>query len=303
MAPTEQKKRRWQRVDGVLLLDKSIGMSSNDALQKARWLFSAEKGGHTGTLDPMATGLLPVCFGEATKFANDLLDADKTYLAELKLGQRTDTADADGEIIEERAVAVSEAQLHEALRRFTGIIQQVPPMYSALKRDGVPLYKLARQGVEVERAARQVTIHSIELTRFAPPLIELRVASSKGTYIRTLAEDIGEALGCGAHLTALRREQVGALDVGAALTLDAVAAIAEEHRGELLSPVDALLATLPRVDLDGEAAIRFRNGNAVAVSMPAGERFRVYVGAMLIGVAVRDDKGLLQPQRLVSLKD
>jgi tRNA pseudouridine55 synthase len=298
---SEQKKRRWLRVDGVLLLDKSSGMTSNDALQKARRLFSAAKGGHTGTLDPMASGLLPLCFGEATKFANDLLDADKTYLAELKLGQRTDTADADGEIIAERPVTVGEAELLAVLPRFTGTIEQVPPMYSALKRDGVPLYKLARQGVEVERAARQVTIHSIEVTRVALPFIELRVACSKGTYIRTLAEDIGEALACGAHLTALRRERVGGLDVGDALTLEQIAEIAEDQRNARLQAPDALLASLPRVDLDGDSAIRFRNGNAVAIALPNGERFRVYVDAILVGVARRDDEGRLQPQRLISL--
>lgn len=296
-----QPRRQWQRVDGVLLLDKPIGLSSNDALQKARRLFAAEKGGHTGTLDPMASGLLPLCFGEATKFANDLLDADKTYLAELRLGQRTDTADATGQLLEERPVDISEAAFNAVLPRFTGLIRQVPPMYSALKRDGVPLYKLARQGREVEREARQVTIHSLVVSRFAMPHVELRVACSKGTYVRTLAEDIGAALGCGAHLSALRRERVGDLEVGAALTLDRLAALAEDRRCAELMPVDALLGQLPRVDLAGEAATRFRNGNGVAVPLTAGSRFRVYVDDILVGVGRRDEAGLLQPQRLIRL--
>ena len=298
-----QSKRRWQRVDGVLLLDKPSGMTSNHALQQARRLFSAEKGGHTGTLDPLATGLLPLCFGEATRFANDLLDADKTYLAELRLGVRTNTGDADGEIIEVRPVDVVEAALRQVLPRFIGLVSQVPPMHSALKRDGVPLYKLAHQGIEVERQARQVSIHGIDLTRFAAPLVELRVACGKGTYIRTLAEDVGAALGCGAHLTALRRERVGDLDLAGARRLDELVAMSDEQRPACLLPIDALLRRLPRIDLEGEVAARFQNGNAVAVPGPVGARFRVYVGDALIGVGRADLAGQLQPQRLVRLAE
>lgn len=298
-----QQKRRWRRVDGVLLLDKPRGMSSNDALQKARRLFSAEKAGHTGTLDPMADGLLPLCFGEATKFSNDLLEADKTYEAHILLGVRTETGDADGQVSETRPVVVDPAQVAAALGRFRGTISQVPPMYSALKRDGRPLYELARQGIEVERAARQVTIHELILLALDLPRLRVRVCCSKGTYIRTLAEDLGEVLGCGAHLTALRRVGVGGLDVAQAHTLEALATVAEDQREALLAPVDALLTSLPRVDLDGTAAERFRLGNAVAVSLPAGDRVRVYIGNALAGIGVPDAQGRLQPKRLLRLAD
>src|SRR5574343_735181 len=206
-----QFKRTWKQVDGVLLLDKPLGMTSNDALQKARRLFSAAKGGHTGTLDPLATGLLPLCFGEATKFSADLLDADKTYEAVLKLGVTTDSGDAEGSVVATAEVNVDATQIADVLRQFTGDIQQIPPMHSALKRDGRPLYELARQGIEVEREARAVTIHRIDLLAFAGDRLQIRVACSKGTYIRVLAADIGQALGCGAHLAGLRRSGVGGL--------------------------------------------------------------------------------------------
>ncbi|KAB2921992.1 MAG: tRNA pseudouridine(55) synthase TruB, partial [Dechloromonas sp.] len=207
-----QVKRTWQRVDGVLLLDKPLGLTSNDALQKARRLFSAAKGGHTGTLDPAATGLLPLCFGEATKFSADLLDADKTYEAVVQLGVTTDSGDAEGQVVATAPVTVGEAEVRQALPRFTGAIEQIPPMHSALKRNGRPLYELARKGIEVERAPRAVTIHGLELLDFAGDRLTLRVRCSKGTYIRVLAADLGQALGCGAHLVGLRRTAVGDLD-------------------------------------------------------------------------------------------
>ncbi len=291
-------RRRWRRVDGVLLLDKPSGITSNDALQKARRLFSAEKAGHTGTLDPMASGLLPVCFGEATKFSADLLDADKTYEATLRLGVTTTTADAEGEVLETRAVAVDEAALHGVLPRFTGPIEQVPPMYSALKRDGRPLYELARQGIEVERAARAVTIHELTLLAFAGDDVSLRVRCSKGTYIRTLAEDIGRTLGCGAHLTVLRRTGVGPLELGGARTLAEIEAVAEEAREALLLPVDTLLRGLPRVVLDEAASLRFGNGNPVDADI-AGP-CRVYAGDRLLGLGLGDGAGRLHPKRLVA---
>ena len=296
----------WRRVDGVLLLDKPIGMTSNDALQKARRLFFAEKGGHTGTLDPLASGLLPLCFGEATKFAHDLLDADKAYEATLRFGQRTDTGDADGTIIEERPVTCTPPEVLAVLARFRGEIEQVPPMYSALKKDGVPLYKLARQGQEVERAARRVTLHSLEWQSVDLPSAVLHVSCSKGTYIRTLAEDIGAALGCGAHLTALRRTTVGRLSVNDAVTLDELreSAATDPERGAapiFLEVVDALVVALPGVELpaEGESTTRFLNGNAIEADLPPGERFRVRIGSRFAGVAVRDARGRLQPQRLV----
>ena len=294
-------KKTWQQVDGVLLLDKPVGMSSNDALQKARRLFSAAKGGHTGTLDPLASGLLPLCFGEATKFSADLLLADKTYEATLKLGVTTDSGDAEGQVMTTVPVAPSLADIEAALPRFCGDILQVPPMYSALKRGGRPLYELARQGVEVAREARPVTIHGLELLAYAADALSLRVRCSKGTYIRVLAADIGEALGCGAHLTALRRTAVADLDLGRALTLAAIESLAESGRAAVLQPVDALLQSLPRIDLEGPTAERFRHGNPVAANLGQGGRARVYAEGRLIGVGELGSAQLLWPKRLVQL--
>jgi len=295
------QKRRWRRVDGVLLLDKPSGMSSNDALQKARRLFSAAKAGHTGTLDPLASGLLPLCFGEATKFSADLLNADKTYEAELRLGISTRTGDAEGETIEERPVGTDEAAFAAILPRFFGSQQQIPPMYSALKRDGRPLYELARQGIEVEREARTITIHELELLAFAAPFARIRVRCSKGTYIRTLAEDIGKALGCGAHLTALRRTGVGDLVLPRALTLAEIEAHDEAARSTLLQPVDALLQDLPAATLDDAGRQRFANGNPVAIPQPGlNGPCRVYSDGTLLGLGRADADGRLHPQRLVA---
>lgn len=297
-------KRSWQRVDGVLLLDKPSGMTSNSALQGARRLFSAAKAGHTGTLDPLATGLLPLCFGEATKFSADLLDADKTYEADLLFGVTTDTGDAQGAVVESRPVHFSAPDLDAALQRFRGPISQVPPMYSALKRDGRPLYELARQGVEVERAARAVTIHELALLEFYGDRCRLRVCCSKGTYIRTLAEDIGRVLACGAHLTALRRTAVGPLSIADAVSLDQIIAVTEEQRPGLLLPPDALLQSLPAVHLDEPATLRFGHGNPVPIPGAANlvatsGKCRVYGDGRLLGVAEIDATGALHPRRLV----
>ena len=214
-----QVKRIRRKVDGVLILDKPRGMSSNAALQKVRWLLNAEKAGHTGSLDPLATGVLPLCFGEATKFSQYLLDADKGYETVMQLGVTTTTGDAEGEVVEQRPVEVGEAQLLEALEGFRGAISQIPPMYSALKRDGQPLYKLARAGEVVEREARSVTIARLELAAFEGDRPRLQVACSKGTYIRTLVEDIGQVLGCGAHVAELRRTQVGPFSLAQAVSM------------------------------------------------------------------------------------
>lgn len=294
-------KRIWKQVDGVLLLDKPLGLTSNDALQKARRLFSAAKGGHTGTLDPLATGLLPLCFGEATKFSADLLDADKTYEAVLKLGVTTDTGDAEGAVTGTVAVDAAESAILSVLPRFVGDIRQIPPMHSALKRDGRPLYELARQGIEVERAPRAVTVHAIDCLGFAGGLLTLRVACSKGTYIRVLAADIGQALGCGAHLTALRRTRVGDLDLAGAVTLAELEALDEAERAGCLQPVDALLRNLPVVSVAGEAAERFRHGNPVDLQPGLGGKIRVYADGRLIGVAEPGSDGRLWPKRLVQL--
>ena len=289
-------------MDGVLLLDKPVGMSSNDALQKARRLFSAAKGGHTGTLDPLASGLLPLCFGEATKFSADLLDADKTYEAELQLGVETDSGDVDGQILATSTVNVGRDDFLAVLPAFTGAIEQIPPMHSALKRDGRPLYELARQGVTVERAPRPVVIHALELLDFSGSVARIRVTCSKGTYIRVLAIDIGRALGCGAHLIALRRTQVADLQLRAAVSLAELVAIAEEtDRLPLLAPVDALLQGLPRVDLDPAAADRFSHGNPVALPAGLSGKLRVYAGERLLGLGEPGPGGRLWPKRLVQL--
>lgn len=300
MSQTKAKKT-WRQVDGVLLLDKPVGLTSNDALQRARRLFSAAKGGHTGTLDPLASGLLPLCFGEATKFSADLLDADKTYEAILRLGITTDSGDAEGQVVATRPVVVSQVDIEAALQRFRGDIMQVPPMHSALKRDGKPLYELARQGVEVEREARPVSIRSLDLQSFTGDNLSLRVRCSKGTYIRVLATDIGEALGCGAYLTALRRTAVADLDLTGAVSLAAVEALPEEERDNCLQPLDTLLLRLPRVDLDAPAAERFSHGNPVVA--PAGllGRARVYADNRLIGLGDIGKEQQLWPKRLVQL--
>ena len=296
-------KRIWLRVDGVLLLDKPHGMTSNTALQKARRLFSAAKAGHTGTLDPMATGLLPLCFGEATKFSADLLDADKTYEAELCFGVTTATGDAEGEVLERRAAQFSRADLDRALENFRGRIVQIPPMYSALKRDGQPLYKLARQGITVEREAREIDIVELALLDLSEDFgaCRLRVRCSKGTYIRTLAEDIGRVLGCGAHLTALRRTAVGNLAEERTVTLDALEALPEEARQAWLLPVDTLLQGEPKLVLDDEQRLRFSHGNPVSVNSTLRGRCRVYSSdGALLGVGHVDITGAVHPRRLVA---
>ena len=294
-------KKTWKQVDGVLLLDKASGMTSNDALQKARRLFSAAKGGHTGTLDPMATGLLPLCFGEATKFSADLLDADKTYEADVKLGITTDTGDAEGQVLTNAAVTTSIADVERLLPRFTGPIKQVPPMHSALKRDGRPLYELARQGIEVEREARDVTIHALDMLGLEGDVLRLRVSCSKGTYIRVLAADIGQALGCGAHLTALRRTQVGDLVLERSVTLSQLEPQDEVQRGAHLLPVVALLQSLPAVHLAAAEANRFSHGNPVTLPTGLLGKIRVYAEGRLLGVGEPGPGSLLWPKRLVQL--
>lgn len=294
-------KKTWKQVDGVLLLDKASGMTSNDALQKARRLFSAAKGGHTGTLDPMATGLLPLCFGEATKFSADLLDADKTYEADVKLGITTDTGDAEGQVLTNAAVTTSIADVERLLPRFTGPIKQIPPMHSALKRDGRPLYELARQGIEVEREARDVTIHALDMLGLEGDVLRLRVSCSKGTYIRVLAADIGQALGCGAHLTALRRTRVGDLVLERSVTLSQLEPQDEVQRGAHLLPVDALLQSLPAVHLAAAEANRFSHGNPVTLPTGLLGKIRVYAEGRLLGVGEPGPGSLLWPKRLVQL--
>jgi tRNA pseudouridine55 synthase len=260
----------------VLSLDKPIGWPSNDALQKARGILRAEKGGHTGTLDPLATGLLPLCFGAATKFSQVSLDADKRYTATLKLGQRTSTGDREGEVISERPVHTDRAAILAACAEFTGAIDQLPPMHSALKHEGRALYDYARAGIEIDRPRRAVTIHRIDMLSWHDAEIVIDVVCSKGTYIRTLAEDIGEKLGCGAHLAALRRTGSGHLEVAQAITIDALQALTEPERDALVHPADVLVAAWPEVRLPDDEAGRFLCGLRRRVALADATAVRVY---------------------------
>ena len=294
-----------RRLDGVLLLDKSLGLSSNHALQAARRLYHAEKAGHTGTLDPLATGLLPLCFGEATKFSGELLNADKRYVATVQLGVTTATADAEGAVLERRPVNVVLPDVEGVLAAFVGEIDQVPPMYSALKRDGKPLYEYARAGIEVERAARRVSIHELRLIDGGDALASGRfvfeVRCSKGTYVRTLAANIGDRLGCGAHLAGLRRTGIGALDVAQAHSLAMLEDLTAEARDALVLPPDSLLTGLAEARLDVAGAARLRQGQAVRWSAEEGSRLRVYDAEQrFIGVCRQIADGWLQPLRLVA---
>jgi tRNA pseudouridine55 synthase len=287
-----------RRVDGVLLLDKPRGLSSNAALQRTKRLFRAAKGGHTGTLDPLATGLLPICFGEATKFANLLLDADKAYLATLRLGTATTTGDAEGEVVRERPVTASQSEVENVLRRFVGRIAQIPPRHSALKRDGRKLYEYARRGIEIERFPREVEIVEISLLGWRPPEADISVRCSKGTYVRALAEDIGEALGCGAHISALSRTAVGALTLADAVSLDALEARTEAERDAVLLPIDALMDPLERVELAVTDARRLGCGQALACDRGNGA-VRVYAANAFAGVAeIRD--GVMRARRMLA---
>ncbi|MGN6388250.1 MAG: tRNA pseudouridine(55) synthase TruB [Burkholderiaceae bacterium] len=305
MQPLKKKPR--VPVHGVLLLDKPAGLSSNDALIRAKRLLNAQKAGHTGTLDPFATGLLPLCFGEATKFSQDLLDADKTYETTVHLGISTTTGDTEGEVVATQPVDATVARVEQVLAGFRGPVRQVPPMYSALKRDGKALYEYARAGITLEREPRDVTIHALDLLDYRAPDLRLRVTCSKGTYIRVLGEDIGAALGCGAHLSALRRTGVGRLTLDGAVTLDALAEVPEGERAGLLAPVDALLSSLPAVRLDDELTRRFLHGQRLSMGEFLNDehgtgRVRVYCEAdsRLLGTAWLKEAGLLAPERLVS---
>jgi tRNA pseudouridine55 synthase len=291
-------------VDGVLLLDKPVGLSSNDALIKAKRVLNAKKAGHTGTLDPFATGLLPLCFGEATKFSQDLLEADKTYETTVHLGITTNTGDTEGEAIDTREVNVTREQIEAVLAQFRGPIMQVPPMYSALKRDGKAYYEYAREGITLEREARPVTILDLKFLDYKSPFLKLSVTCSKGTYIRVLGEDIGKALGCGAHLNALRRTQVGPLTVEGMVTLETLQA--NPAPLSMLAPVDALLSSFPALSLNDELARRFLQGQRLAlgkedIAVPSEQgRVRVYHDARLLGTGIMQEYAILAPERLIA---
>jgi len=302
-APRTRVQRR--PVHGVLLLDKPLGLSSNDALQKAKWLLRAEKAGHTGTLDPLATGVLPLCFGAATKFSQLHLDADKTYETTVRLGIKTSTADAEGEVIAQRPVTCTVGQVVEVLDRFMGPITQVPPMYSALKKDGKALYEYARAGETVEREPRHVVIHDLELLEMKldgdTPFLRLRVTCSKGTYIRTLGEDIAEALGCGGHLSALRRVATGPFEEAGCVTLEDLTSMDEPQREARLMPVQSLLGDHTTVTLDIENAGRFLSGVRRRGPWPDHDRVSVFgeePHALLGSAHVK--AGELIPGRLLS---
>lgn len=297
------------RIDGVVLLDKPAGMSSQGAVTAVKRAFNADKAGHTGTLDPMATGLLPICLGEATKYSQDLLEADKSYIAQVKFGSRTDTGDAEGQIIEELPLPAFadelaiKAALDALLPKFTGPITQVPPMYSALKRDGKPLYEYARAGIELERAPREITIHAIRWTNIHWPEATLEVSCSKGTYIRVLAEDIGNTLGCGAHLVGLRRTEVGHLNLEQSFTMESIQQGLQDSSSYIL-PVDALLQTLPHLTVDEQQAKRLEMGQRVPLNLPSIEALvRIYRATAaphnFIGTADWRS-GVLHPKRLIS---
>ena len=301
--PTPTKKMNTVKkirkpIHGVLLLNKPRGISSTQALGRAKWLIGAEKAGHTGTLDPLADGLLPLCFGHATKLAHDLLDADKTYVAGIVLGRSTSTGDMEGEVVFASDLVIKREQWDAILPQFMGEIDQVPPMYSALKQNGKPLYELARAGIEVEREARRITIVSLETLKFEYPNVLLKVRCSKGTYIRTLAEDMGKALNVGAHLSSLKRVGVGELDIANAMTLEELEAVVEAEREKVLLPLDALLQDCPALDLAQMDAQRFVQGQRLKVELADAQMVRVYWQAVLIGLASVANK-TLSPQKVL----
>ncbi|WP_282196257.1 tRNA pseudouridine(55) synthase TruB [Turicimonas muris] len=300
------RRKKGDKIDGVLMLDKPVGLSSNTALQKARRALNAQKAGHTGTLDPFASGLLPLCFGEATKFSADLLHADKEYVASIKFGETTTTADVEGEIIETRPVDFTKEQLHKALESLTGEIDQIPPMYSALKKDGVRLYELARQGQEIEREPRRVTVYELELLSFNKPEALVRVKCSKGTYVRVLGEDIGKILGCGAHLTALRRTKIADIDISEAVSLQDFEEADIAQRLDMLDPPDRLLSQLEPIELKEELAVRFLHGQSIRITRSENSEKKVKVYRLsdgkreLLGCARLSTDGVLSAERLIS---
>ncbi|OLE29722.1 MAG: tRNA pseudouridine(55) synthase TruB [Actinobacteria bacterium 13_1_20CM_3_68_10] len=288
-------------VNGVLLIDKPAGPSSNAVLQRAKRLLGAARAGHTGTLDPLASGLLVIALGEATKFSGGILGADKSYRAQLKLGERTETGDAEGAVVSHTEVKVTRSELLAALEHYRGEIEQLPPRYSAIKHRGRPLYAYARRGEHVPRAARRVAIRRLELERFEGNTVDFFVECSKGTYIRALAEDIGAELGCGAHLAALQRASVGPFALPQATTLEALEAISPAERRERLLPLEALLQSWPRLTLQPPLAASFRQGRTMSVDSASGSVAVFGEDAKFLGIGQVDASGTLQPKRLLAL--
>ena len=305
-----QFKRTKRAINGVLLLDKPLGFSSNQALQKVKWLFSAAKAGHTGTLDPLATGLLPICLGEATKFAQYVTDADKTYFATIKLGSTTTTGDAEGEVLTTAPVNVNRTQFESACQQFLGEISQMPPMYSALKHEGKALYEYAREGVNIERKARLITIQNITVNTLNSDIAEITVSCSKGTYIRTLAEDIGVALGCGAHLIGLRRIETAGYLLSSAVKIEQLEVLSLYERDALLLPVDSAIENLAKVTLNVDAAYFLMQGQSVwmagnhLVKLSVGDDVRLYEeNNQFLGLGLLQDDGKIAPKRLIQRND
>lgn len=305
MAERRTRRNKGRNISGIVLLDKPFGITSNKALQQVKQLFRAQKAGHTGSLDPIATGLLPICLGEATKISQFLLSADKTYLARLKLGIKTNSGDSAGEIVQTRPVAVKKmAHVEKVLQQYMGVIEQIPPMHSAIKKNGVPLYKLAHQGIEIDREPRSVTIFDLQLISFEADLLEIRVHCSKGTYIRTLAEDIGEDLGCGAHICQLRREQVGPFTANSMNSMEQLETLAEQGLESLdhsLLSIDQGLMQWPEVKLTSDTAFYLQQGQPVFVPKVTERGFvRLYLNDReFIGVGEILDDGRVAPKRLM----
>lgn len=310
------RKPKGRFVDGIVLLDKDTGMSSNFALQRVKRIYNAAKAGHTGALDPLATGMLPICLGEATKFSQHLLDADKRYLVTAKLGVRTDTSDSDGEVVQTRPVDFTQEQLDEALEHFRGDTMQVPSMYSALKHQGQPLYKYAREGIEVPREARPITVFELNFIKLEGDELTLEVHCSKGTYIRTITDDLGEMLGCGAHVVMLRRTGVAGYPYDKMVTLEQLEALLAQAEAEeqppktrldpLLLPMDTAVSNFKEINVTDDIATYLMHGNPVQVpNLPVDELVRITLGEerKFVGIGAMNDDGLLAPKRLIVLRD
>lgn len=300
-----QAKRIKRNISGVLLLDKPLGFSSNQALQKVKWLFQAAKAGHTGTLDPLATGVLPICLGEATKFAQTITDADKTYVADIQFGVTTTTGDAEGEVLETKPVNINKEQLIDVCAQMVGQIAQMPPMYSALKHEGKPLYEYARAGIEVPRKKREVMIYEVALEDSTESTARIKVRCSKGTYIRTLAEDIGQQLGCGGHLIGLRRTETAGYDIDRTVTLAHLEAIEMADRDAMLLPVDTMLSDLPAVTLDNDSAYYIQQGQSVWLPGKIPNTYlRLYdADNHFLGMGLLNADGKVAPKRLIKKSD
>ncbi len=306
------KRRKGRAINGILLLDKHLEISSNSALQRVKHIYFAQKAGHTGALDPLATGMLPVCLGEGTKFSQFLLDTDKTYIVTAKLGIRTTTSDADGDVVSEKPVAVTQSQLDVAVNTFRGDTKQIPSMFSALKYQGQPLYKYAREGIEIPREARDITVFRLDVLRFENDEVDMEIHVSKGTYIRTIVDDLGELLGCGAHVSVLRRVAVGSYPREKMVTIEELEALLEKAKSEgiapstyldpLLLPMHTALVGMPKVSVDEASTSYLRHGNPVQASgAPVDGLVQVYQDDTneFLGVGVIDDNGLVAPKRII----